>query len=60
MNTEQEIILGRKGGSKSSVKNDPNTIRTRGRARFVEIISEGPIEVLVNVAQSIYFVKSPL
>ena len=60
MNTEQEIILGRKGGSKSSVKNDPNTIRTRGRARFVEIISEGPIEGLVNDAQSIYFDQTPL
>lgn len=60
VNTEQDIILGRKGGSQGSVKNDPNTIRTRGRARFVEIISEGPIEGLINDAQSIYFDQTPL
>lgn len=59
MSAEQVTIVGRKSGKKAP-KNEPNTIRTRGRARFVEIISEGPIEGLVNGAQSIYFDKTPL
>jgi len=58
--TSQDIVLGRKGGDKSTTKSEPNTIRTRDRARFVEIISEGPIEGLVNGAQSIYFDQTPL
>ena len=57
--TEAQVITGRKGGGKTP-KNEPNTIRTRGRARFVEIISEGPIEGLVDGAHSIYFDQTPL
>lgn len=54
------VVHGRGGGKGGGVSNDPNTIRTRARARFIEAISEGPIHGLVNGEKSIYFDQTPL
>jgi predicted phage tail protein len=54
---EQIEISGAKSKSGSSVD---DSIATRSVARFVELLSEGPIVGLVNGAKSIYFGKTPL
>lgn len=43
---------GKKGGGASDAS---NTLQSRARARLVEVISEGPIEGLVDGLKSIYF-----
>lgn len=49
------------GGSKQSgASEDPNTLKTDVIATFVDVLSVGEIEGLVNGAQSIYFNNTPL
>jgi hypothetical protein len=52
-------IIGNKkkssSSSSSSPTSAPNTLRSRARARLLELVSEGPIEGLVSGAKSIYF-----
>jgi hypothetical protein len=48
------------GGAKKSGESDANTLRSKARARMVEVISEGEIEGLVDGAKSIYFGETPL
>ncbi|PZR92243.1 MAG: hypothetical protein DI537_13730 [Stutzerimonas stutzeri] len=50
---------GGKGGGSSPVT-DPNTMRSKAKARLVEAISEGPILGLVDGERSIYFDETPL
>jgi predicted phage tail protein len=45
---------GKKGGGGSG-SNAPNSLRSKARARMVEVISEGPIVGLVDGERSIYF-----
>jgi predicted phage tail protein len=63
------LILGSKkkkgsasGGSASSAASTSmaNTLRSRARARLLELISEGPIEGLVAGPKSIYFDQTPV
>lgn len=46
------ITGSKKGGSSGNVA---NTLRSRARARILDLISEGPIVGLVSAAKSIYF-----
>ncbi len=48
------------GGKKGAGQAADNTLRSRATARFVELISEGPIVGLVDGAKSIYFDQTPL
>lgn len=48
------------GGKKKSPTEQKDTAKTSSRANVVEILSEGPIEGLVNGDQSIFFDKTPL
>jgi predicted phage tail protein len=48
---------GKKGGSG---KNDANSLRSRARARIVELLGEGEIGGLVNGDKSIYFDATPV
>ena len=50
---------GGKGGGAASAKEEPNTLRSKARARFVEILSEGPIVGLVDGGKSIFIQKVP-
>lgn len=47
-------------GGRSSPVTDPNTMRSKAKARLVEAISEGPIWGLVDGERSIYFDQTPL
>lgn len=56
-------VAGSGGGGKgkgSRPKDAENTLRSKARARMVEVISEGVIEGLVDGAKSIYFEETPL
>lgn len=50
---------GGKGGGSGPVT-DPNTMRSKAKARLVEAISEGPIAGLVDGERSIFFDQTPL
>lgn len=56
-------VLGSKGGGKgkgSGSDDAQNTLRSKARARWVELISEGECEGLVDGAKSIYFEQTPV
>ena len=61
---EQYLIAGSKGGGKgkggSSTNDAKNTLRSKARARIVEIISEGPCVGLVDGDKSIYYEQTPV
>lgn len=64
--TTHDVDLMRVSGSggggkgKGGGKDADNTLRSKARARMVEVISEGEIEGLVNGARSIYFEQTPI
>lgn len=55
---------GKSGGGSSSSGStgveDPNTLRSRSIAQLVDVLSEGPIQGLVNGSQSIYLDGTPM
>lgn len=51
---------GLMGGKSESAESDKNTLRSKAILRFVELISEGPCEGLVNGEKSIFFDQTPL
>lgn len=55
-------ICGAKGDSQEvrTPIEDPNTLQSRAIARFVDLISEGEIEGLVNGEESIFFNNIPI
>lgn len=60
---DPELIAGSKGGGKGkggSSSSKKNTLRSSAKARFIELISEGPIVGLVDDAKSIYFEETPV
>ncbi|MFA9261797.1 MAG: phage tail protein [Undibacterium sp.] len=57
------IVAGAKsggGGKGKSGGDDNNTLRSKARARLVEVISEGECGGLVNGAKSIFFEQTPI
>ncbi|MBX5130833.1 hypothetical protein HJB53_30545 [Rhizobium lentis] len=61
-----ELVRGSKGGGKgkggSSGSNASNTLRSKARARWVEIISEGPCVGVVGASldRGVYFEQTPV
>lgn len=51
---------GKGGGGKGGGGDAENTLRSKARARMVEVISEGVIEGLVNGSKSIFFDTTPV
>lgn len=51
---------GKSGGGGSGISEDPDTLSSIARARFVDLVSEGPIKGLVNADQSVYVDGVPL
>ena len=56
------ILKGQKGGSQSvrTPVEDPNTLQSRAVAKFVDLLSEGEVEGLVNGENSIFFNNVPI
>jgi predicted phage tail protein len=61
------MIAGRKGGGKGGgggssrvAQEAPNTLRSRASAKMIEVLSEGPIDGLVDGDRSIFFDDTPL
>jgi predicted phage tail protein len=48
------------GGSGRVAQEAPNTLRSRATAKFIDVLSEGPIEGLVDGERSIFFDNTPL
>ena len=53
-------ILSSNGGGGKSPTTQDDTARSNSRATVVELLSEGPIEGLINGDQGIFFDKTPL
>lgn len=55
-------IFGSGGGGKggSGAVNEPNTLASNARAKIIEVISEGPIEGIVDGEKGIYFDQTPI
>lgn len=51
---------GQGGDKKGGGDDADNTLRSKARARFVEIYAEGPIEGLVGGLQGVYFNETPV
>ena len=51
---------GKSGSSNRAPREAPNTLRSKTMGRFIDVLSEGPIQGLVNGAQSIYLNDTPL
>ncbi len=60
---DQNLIRGSKGGGKGKGgggQDADNTLRSKARARWVEIISEGPCEGLVGGEKGLYYEQTPV
>jgi predicted phage tail protein len=63
---DRDLIRGSKGGGGGKGKgggggdDSANTLRSKARARFVEIISEGPCEGLVGGAKGMFYENTPV
>lgn len=62
-NKKISSVMGSGGGGgkgKGGGDEPSNTLRSKARARIVDLISEGPIEGLVDGGKSIYFDETPV